>query len=191
MADTAKALFIVGGVVKQLTTADTLALNSLDAISASGTLAIGGTNTETLNLGTDANTTTLAIGGTGLATLNIGTGMGATGVINIGASGAQVNINANLRVEGTETVIGDTTFNNPVTFTEEVTFGEGGAPITTITYHSSTRTISNIYFGNDHHGLYGADGVVDSAGYTLGITGCTGGAASATGGGAGGSAGAG
>lgn len=155
MADTAKALFIVGGLVKQLTTADTLALNSLDAISASGTLAIGGANTATLNLGTHANTTALTIGGAGLATLDIGTGMGATNVINIGGTGAQVNINANLRVEGTETVIGDTTFNNPVTFTEEVTFGDVAAPITTITYHSSTRITSNMTWaettaGNDY-----------------------------------------
>lgn len=190
-----KALVITGGLVAQIAAAATLNVDKIDAIAESGTLSLGDSNATTVNLGTHANTTTLAIGGTGLATLNIGTGMGATGVINIGGpagsgpSGAQVNINANLRVEGTETIIGDTTFNNPVTFTEEVTFGDEVAPITTITYHSSTRTISNIYFGNDHHGLYGADGVVDSAGYTLGITGGTGGAASATGGGAGGSAG--
>jgi len=122
-----QALHISGGLVSQIG-AGILGVNVLDANSG-GAISIGSTAATTaVNVGTNANNASVTLGGAATTAVGIGTGA-ANKTINIGSAGDTINIGdeapgvqtvtlnikANMTVQGTEHVVGGTTFDADVT----------------------------------------------------------------------------
>lgn len=158
-----QALHILNGFVSQIGTA-VLGFNSADANSG-GVMALGtGAATTTINVGTHAQATTIAVGGSGLTSLNLGAGaaaaavvnvgttMGAGGAVNIGTVGQMTTVKGNFTVDGTEHIIGGSTFDDNVTLgnaTTDITlvrstmnFDPLGFVGTSIPFTAGAKTIS-------------------------------------------------
>jgi len=133
-----QALHISGGLVSQIG-ANALGVNILDANSG-GAISIGSTAATTaVNVGTNANNASVTLGGAATTSVGIGTGA-ANKTINIGSAGDTINIGdeapgvqtvtlnvkANMTVQGTEHVVGGTTFD------ADVTLGDAGTDVITV-----------------------------------------------------------
>lgn len=159
---TRKPLVIVSGVTQQIADAD--------AISANGGVQRG--TAGALALGTDANTTSVNLGTNAAATaINIGTGMGTGDTIQIGGGGiggSLTRVMGDLQVDGVQTFVGGSTFNQNATFEGDVTFGN--AVTDTVAFLSRVGPVAN----PDIHFLKEVNHVIDvDASTTLNAAGGT------------------
>ena len=190
----------VSGQPKQAQAADIAYINLLDTAAAGTMQiggnnvtqidVAGGTGVTTVNVGNGTAVAAMSIGtGAALAVLGIGTGMGAGDAISVGANAlatlnlsglainignaantAAVDIKGNLTVQGTETVIGTSQFDDDAVFKGDVTFGDG-LPVPpahdTVTFAAGTEVTSNIVFGGAARTIDGGVPAAGGAGYDL------------------------
>jgi hypothetical protein len=137
---TRKPLVIVSGVTQQIADAD--------AISANGGVQRG--TAGALSLGTDANTTSLNLGtNAALTAMAIGTGMGTGDTIQIGGGGiggSLTQIMGDLQVDGVQTFVGGSTFNQDATFEGNVTFGNATTDLVSFVSRVGPLANPNINF---------------------------------------------
>ena len=133
---TRKPLVIVSGVTQQIADAD--------AVSVNGGVQRG--SAGAMNLGTDANTTSVNLGTNAAVTaINIGTGMGTGDTIQIGGGGiggSLTRVMGDLQVDGVQTFVGGSTFNQNATFEGDVQIGNAATDQVTFT----SRVATDLHF---------------------------------------------
>lgn len=173
-----QALHISGGLVSQIGTNELEVVN-IDTYAGQSNLTIGGGSATTIGLGTNAACMNVDLGtGSAVAALSIGTNIPAAGVINIGTAigagtainigtvGELVTIKGNLQVDGTQHVIGDTTFD------EDITLGDAVGDAITLkgTFTCDVGRFNDIKFAANAGGvrqLYVADSAAGGTGVSI------------------------